>query len=104
MASGCSGLIRMRRLMRAKSRHALRRGDTDLINAFDQASRRHSTGRINPVQPFLSFPMTTQQLSARASELRRQAASCPLFVATMLIERAEELERKARQGQSDGRN
>lgn len=49
-------------------------------------------------------PMTTQQLSARASELRRQAASYPLFVATMLIERAEELERKARQGQSDGRN
>lgn len=42
--------------------------------------------------------MTTQQLSARASELRRQAASYPLFVATMLIERAEELERKARQG------
>ncbi len=42
--------------------------------------------------------MTTQQLSARASELRRQAASCPLFVATMLIERAEELERKAQQG------
>ena len=46
--------------------------------------------------------MTTQQLSAQAAELRRQAASCPLFVATMLIERAEELERKARQGQSDG--
>ncbi|WP_312601102.1 hypothetical protein [Pseudomonas luteola] len=48
--------------------------------------------------------MTTQQLSAQATELRRQAASCPLFVATMLIERAEELEQLAQQGQSDGRN
>lgn len=65
----------------------------------------HATEAIaSPVQPFSEIPMTTQQLSARASELRRQAASCPLFVATMLIERAEELERKARQGQSDGRN
>ncbi|WP_167517223.1 hypothetical protein [Pseudomonas luteola] len=66
---------------------------------------RKSSGSIpgdqTPVQPS-EIPMTTQQLSARASELRRQAASCPLFVATMLIERAEELERKARQGQSDG--
>ncbi|ASN68672.1 hypothetical protein 3S11_48 [uncultured Caudovirales phage] len=48
--------------------------------------------------------MTTQQLSAQATELRRQAASCPLFVATMLIERAEELEQRIQQGQSDGRN
>ncbi|MGS0941076.1 hypothetical protein ACVA51_10950 [Pseudomonas luteola] len=63
-----------------------------------------SACRINTSTTFPEIPMTTQQLSAQAAELRRQAASCPLFVATMLIERAEELERKARQGQSDGRN
>lgn len=48
--------------------------------------------------------MTTQQVLADAQRIRQQAAAHDSFVATMLIERAEELERKAQQGQSDGRN
>lgn len=46
--------------------------------------------------------MTTQQVLADAQRIRQQAAAQDSFVAAMLIERAEELERRIQQGQSDG--
>ncbi|WP_162997617.1 hypothetical protein [Pseudomonas sp. LTJR-52] len=46
--------------------------------------------------------MTTQQIQAEAMRYRQQAAAQDSFVAAMLIERAEELERKAQQGRRNG--
>lgn len=48
--------------------------------------------------------MTTQQVLADAQRIRQQAAAQNSLVAAMLIERAERLDQRAQQGQSDGRN